>query len=103
MEDGKEVEVGKFVLVNFYLNSRKNRVYRYVCKVLEVNNVTSEVKVMGFKSSGKKCIFTAIDDNVSIVNLRHIINILPDPVLSPADDVGEVYTLEENVNVKEFC
>lgn len=101
-KDGKEIEVGNFVLVNFCFSSKKSQVYRYVCKVLQINSSTREVKVMGLKSIENKCAFKPVKDDVSTVSVIHIIKVLPDPDLNAADD-GDVYTFQQNVDIKEFC
>lgn len=98
----KELDAGKFVLVKFFSNSKKSVIFRYVCKVMKLMNDKCKVKVMGFKSFGNKHAFREVLDDVSIVNMNHIINILPEPLVCGSRNDTKVYKFEQDIDVKEW-
>ena len=56
---------------------------------------------MGFKSFRNKRAFREVLD-VSIVNMNHIINTLPEPLVCGSGNDTKVYKFEQNIDVKEW-
>lgn len=69
-------KVGNFVLVKFYTKQSK-KIYRYVCLIEDIYG--DSIVVKGLKSKKSKNIFRIVQDDISIIDFKDIIEYLPHP------------------------
>lgn len=102
----KDLKQGIFVLVEFKGGSRQSIKYRYACIVqrppdTEESVINPEISVMSLKSiDATKKIFIPKEEDVSFVQIKDVLGILPQPDLLQHGDRMR-YAFPKRVNVYE--
>ncbi|KAL4702093.1 hypothetical protein ACJJTC_002405 [Scirpophaga incertulas] len=86
-------KIGNFILAKFYTKSSK-KIYRYVCLIENIHE--NSIVVKGLKSKKSKNIFKIVDDDISIIDLKDIIEFLPHPTKE-----NDYYIFREAIDVSE--
>lgn len=94
------IVIDNFVLVKFLAGSRKKTEFRFVCRIKNVLE-DSEFEVIGLKSAGSRRMFKLVEDDVSVVPLKDIVALLPNPRCEKISDRIVKYHFQSDVNSKE--
>lgn len=80
-----DVQVGDFILANFLGGKRQTFFYRYICIVQKIYS-QNDIEVVSLKSINEKSSFKLVENDISTIKFKDILEKLPQPKLHNVGD-----------------